>query len=287
MNVLITSPVLNFDKLKRVAALSEISPDVAIVVDSIEGANLLNEQINGRLGVYVDLDPGMGRTGITPGPDAIALVHHIIDNCSSLSFAGLQMYIGNCMHIAGYEARRSKYTYLLQKGIAVRDQLIDEGIPVPVFSGGGTGTFDIEPGIGALTELQAGSYVFMDVEYRDIGDQEGEQFMAFPPSLFVLTSAISKPQERLITTDAGIKSLATDTAYPEFRDVEGVKYHFGGDEHGIVQLNNPSREIHPGDRLQVITPHCDPTVNLYDYYYPYRDGQITELWPISARGCSQ
>ena len=191
------------------------------------------------------------------------------------------------MHINGFDARESKYTYLLQKGISVRDELVAAGIEVPVFTGGGTGTFDIDPKIGAMTELQAGSYVFMDVEYRDIGDQAGERFTSFEPSLFVLTSAISKPQERLITMDAGIKALATDTSYPEFRDVEGVKYHFGGDEHGIIQLNNPSRSINKGDRLQVITPHCDPTVNLYDFYYPYRNGQVSELWPISARGCSQ
>ena len=73
----------------------------------------------------------------------------------------------------------------------------------------------------------------------------------------------------------------------KFRDVEGVVYHFGGDEHGIIQLNNPSREINLGDKLSVITPHCDPTVNLYDFYYPYRNGVVEEIWPISARGRSQ
>jgi len=87
--------------------------------------------------------------------------------------------------------------------------------------------------------------------------------------------------------DAGIKSLATDTAYAEFRDVEGLVYHFGGDEHGIVKLDKPSRTIKLGDRLALLTPHCDPTVNLYDFYYPHRNGQVREIWPISARGRSQ
>ena len=96
------------------------------------------------------------------------------------------------------------------------------GIVVDVFSGGGTGTFDIEPGIGALTELQAGSYAFMDVEYRDIGGQVGELFDAFEPSLFVLVTAISQPQTRLITVDAGYKSFASDSVAPQFRDIEGV-----------------------------------------------------------------
>jgi D-serine deaminase-like pyridoxal phosphate-dependent protein len=235
----------------------------------------------------VDLDPGMGRTGIEPGQKALELVRHIGEACPNLTFNGLQMYIGNCMHVQGFEKRRDKYLHLISKGIETKELLESNGIQVPVFSGGGTGTYDIDAELGALTDLQAGSYAFMDVEYRDIGGQGTETFVDFEPSLFSLVTAISKPQERLITVDAGIKCLATDTGYPEFRDVEGATYHFGGDEHGIIQLNNSSRQINLGDRLSVITPHCDPTVNLYDYYYPYRQGMVTEIWPISARGRSQ
>ena len=106
-------------------------------------------------------------------------------------------------------------------------------------------------------------------------------------SLFVLVTAISQPQSRLITVDAGFKSLASDKMAPEFRDVEGVVYHWGGDEHGIVQLSNPSKNIALGDKLEVLTPHCDPTVNLHDFYFPYRDGMVREVWPITARGLSQ
>jgi D-serine deaminase-like pyridoxal phosphate-dependent protein len=74
---------------------------------------------------------------------------------------------------------------------------------------------------------------------------------------------------------------------PQFRDLEGLTYHWGGDEHGIVRLNNPSREIQLGDRLSMLTPHCDPTVNLHDFYFPYRNGFVEEIWPVSARGKSQ
>lgn len=289
-NILITSPVVTIEKIDRVISLAARSGQVEVVVDYVDGASLFNqraEEAGIQLSVLIDLDPGMGRTGITPGESALALARHIIDGCPGLKFGGLQMYIGNCMHTSGFDKRRSKYTHLLQKGIDTKQLFEAEGINVPVFTGGGTGTFNIDSEIGAITDLQAGSYVFMDVEYRDIGGVESEHFLDFKPSLFVLATAISKPQEQLITFDAGIKSLATDTAYPEFRDVEGCVYHFGGDEHGIVQLNNPSLEINLGDKLSVITPHCDPTVNLYDFYYPYRDGVVEEIWPISARGRSQ
>ena len=288
--ILITSPVVTDDKILRLLAMCQKSSEVEIVVDYIQGADRISElagEMKLNIGVLVDLDPGMGRTGIEPGQKALELVRHIGEACPNLTFNGLQMYIGNCMHVQGFEKRRDKYLHLISKGIETKELLESNGIQVSVFSGGGTGTYDIDAELGALTDLQAGSYAFMDVEYRDIGGQGTETFVDFEPSLFSLVTAISKPQERLITVDAGIKCLATDTGYPEFRDVEGATYHFGGDEHGIIQLNNSSRQINLGDRLSVITPHCDPTVNLYDYYYPYRQGMVTEIWPISARGRSQ
>ena len=288
--ILITSPVVTDDKISRLLAMCQKSSEVEIVVDYIQGADRISElagEMKLNIGVLVDLDPGMGRTGMEPGQKELELVRHIGEACPNLTFNGLQMYIGNCMHVQGFEKRRDKYLHLISKGIETKELLESNGIQVPVFSGGGTGTYDIDAELGALTDLQAGSYAFMDVEYRDIGGQGTETFVDFEPSLFSLVTAISKPQERLITVDAGIKCLATDTGYPEFRDVEGATYHFGGDEHGIIQLNNSSRQINLGDRLSVITPHCDPTVNLYDYYYPYRQGMVTEIWQISARGRSQ
>ena len=105
--------------------------------------------------------------------------------------------------------------------------------------------------------------------------------------MHLLVTAISQPQSTLITVDAGFKSLASDKMVPEFKDIEGLRYHWGGDEHGIVQLNNPSKLVNLGDKLKLLTPHCDPTVNLHDFYFVVRDGLVHELWPISTRGLSR
>lgn len=289
--ILITSPVVTGEKAARVVALGTRVDRLQVVVDHVAGADLLDRhasQAGITLPVVVDLDPAMGRTGIEPGDAALALGRHILDNCRHLEFRGLQMYAGHCMHVHGFDDRRGKYLHVMEKGAETRRRFEDDGIDVHVFTGGGTGTYDIEPELGLLTDLQAGSYAFMDVEYRDIGGRSGSgTFDDFAPSLFLLVTAISKPQTRLITVDAGFKTLATDTVAPQFRDVEGVIWHWGGDEHGIIQLNNPSVELGLGDKLYVVTPHCDPTVNLHDYYFPYRDGVVTEIWPISARGRSQ
>ena len=235
--------------------------------------------------VLVDLDPGMGRTGVESGRKALELVHSV-GELRGLKFAGLQMYAGNCMHIEGFTKRKKKYMQIMNKCIDTMECLDQAGIDVPVLSGGGTGTYNIEPDIGLVTELQAGSYAFMDIEYRDIGSIDSDQFLDFGVALYVLVTAISKPQRQMITVDAGFKSFASDKMAPEFRDVEGVNFNWGGDEHGVVQLRNPSREIKLGNKLAMLAPHCDPTVNLHDYYFPYREGLVHEIWPISARGFS-
>ena len=288
-NVLITSPLASVDKLERFLALRSAYPGVQLAVDHPETVQHL-DRLSAAHGlvvdVYLDIDPAMGRTGIAVGEPALELAKQVVDT-GNLRLVGLQMYAGHCMHIEGYEARAKRYRDVMAAGAETRDLLQSAGIDVPVFSGGGTGTYDIEPGLGLVNELQAGSYAFMDIEYRDIGSQRTELFDDFDVSLFVLVTAISQPQSRLITVDAGFKSLASDKMAPEFRDVEGVVYHWGGDEHGIVQLSNPSKNIALGDKLEVLTPHCDPTVNLHDFYFPYRDGMVREVWPITARGLSQ
>jgi D-serine deaminase-like pyridoxal phosphate-dependent protein len=288
-DVLVTSPLASPEKYRRFVSLCEQHSGLKVVVDSSDAVKALNELAGAsgiNIGVFIDIDPGMGRTGIEAGEPTLQLAQEVLGT-QNLNFCGLQMYAGNCMHIEGFKARRDKYVHVMQKGIDTLALFEQAGITVPVVSGGGTGTYNIEPDLGVIKELQAGSYAFMDIEYRDIGGIESEFYLDFPVSLFVLVTAISQPQSRLVTVDAGFKSLASDKMAPQFRDVEGVIYHWGGDEHGIIQLDNPSREISLGNKLHVLTPHCDPTVNLHDFYYPYRDGVVTEVWPISARGFSQ
>ena len=287
-DVLITSPVASVDAAARVAALAQSSM-VRIVVDSLSGAVLLNDaalETGGKICVLIDLDPGMGRTGITP-TRALDLARSILEKCNRLEFAGLQMYAGNCMHIEGWQARFDRYRETLDAGHKTVAAFEADGIATPIVTGGGTGSWDMEAQIGLFTDIQAGSYVFMDAEYMAIGDRDGAVFSGFAPSLFVLVTAISQPQSETITFDGGYKAFATDSVKPVFANLEGVRFDWGGDEHGIVTLDNPSATVATGARLAMITPHCDPTVNLYDDLVVVRDGHATEIWPIAGRGRSQ
>lgn len=288
-NVLITSPVATRDKMARIATLARSSPGVQVVVDhpgTLKDLSDASAAAGVVLQVLVDLDVGSARTGIAPGKPALELAESI-RNAEALQLVGLQAYAGHVMHVEGHERRRLSSHKALDPALETRFRLERAGHEVEILSVGGTGTFDIDCDLAGVTDLQVGSYLFMDVEYRKIGQRDDGVFHEFEPSLFVLATAISQPMAGRMTFDAGFKALATDTVLPEFRDVTGVGCLWGGDEHLIVELHDPSREIRLGDRLELIVPHCDPTVNLYDYYHPYRNGQVQELWPISARGRSQ
>ena len=288
-NILITSPVQNLSSLKHLAMLAASNPSLSVVVDNEAGAYRLNELLADRgasIGVFIDIDPGLGRTGIAADERLLSLLDVIMTDCDRLKFKGLQVYAGHCMHIVDYTKRRDRYSRAMAHGQTAKQLIEDRGVSVPVVSGGGTGSFDLESGIGLLTELQAGSYAFMDIEYRDIASETSNQFDWFGVALTLLVTAISQPSQRSITVDAGFKSLASDKMVPEFLDLDGVQYHWGGDEHGIVSLNNPSRSVQLGETLELVTPHCDPTANLHDYYF-VKEQEVIELWPISARGCSR
>ena len=290
--VLITSPVVTPEKIERVVSLAAHSDCLQIVVDQADGAGALDRAARDKgitIGVLVDLDPGIRRTGVAPGEPALRLVEAVLE-MPALRFDGLQAYAGHVMHVTGWAERRTRSQEALAACIETKHLVEGAGHEVAIFTGGGTGTFDIDCGSdtdrGELTDLQVGSYLFMDVEYRQTGGPDGDVFDAFEPALFVLATAISQPVPELITVDAGYKSLATDTVEPQMRSHPGISYNWAGDEHGILKLDDPPG-LRLGDKAEIVVPHCDPTVNLYDYYHPYRDGKVTELWPISGRGKSQ
>ncbi len=287
--VLITSPVVTDDKIGRVVALSKRSPQVTLAVDNRAAAERLDQAAaagGATQRVLVDLDVGTRRTGIATGEPALDLAR-TIDRLPHLDLRGLQAYAGHLMHLHGHAERQARSLEALEAAVETRRLIEADGISASVLSGGGTGTWDIDSEVDGMTDLQVGSYLFMDEQYRRIGNRDGEVFDDFETSLFVQVTAISQPAPGMITTDGGYKAFASDAGRPRLADIGGVVYGWGGDEHGMLRIAEAARPVRLGDRLRCITPHCDPTVNLYDVYYPVRDGRVEELWPIAARGKSQ
>ncbi|MEQ8861373.1 MAG: DSD1 family PLP-dependent enzyme [Pseudomonadales bacterium] len=286
--VLVTSPVVDAARAELVADLAARCERFDVVVDSRIGLEAL-VQAAGRpgvdIGVLIDVDIAMGRTGNRHVEEIIRLAEAAATT-PGLRYRGIQHYAGHVMHVKGHAKRREKSLRLWESVATIVAALADRGLAPEVVTGGGTGTYDIDCDVAEITDLQVGSYIFMDQEYRLVGGRDSDWFDDFEVSLQVLTTAISQPTPAAITVDGGYKSFASDSVNPEPIDLTETEFRFAGDEHGVLILKAPTQEPLLGSVQRFIAPHCDPTVNLYDWYWICREGMVTETWPIAARGCS-
>jgi D-serine deaminase-like pyridoxal phosphate-dependent protein len=286
ISALLTSPLVGGAPLVRAQALSR-NCDLMVVVDHEDAVEELAKVFEGesaQLSVLCDVDVGLARTGVVGPAEALRVVHRIAAS-RQLHFAGVQGYAGHLQHVIGREHRQRAARDSAQRLRDVIDSLEREGYDVPLRTGGGTGTSEIDIEIGLLNELQPGSYVFMDREYRDAlgSDPEGR----FRQSLTIAATVVSSNQENFVTIDAGLKAMATDAGTPlVVGHEETARYEFFGDEHGLV-TNGPHDSFRRGDRLDLVPPHCDPTVDRYDVMWLIRDDVVVGVADVVARGCSQ
>ncbi len=287
--VLITTAVIGRRKIERAVRLARRAPDTLFVVDHEANARDLSDAARAAgvtLNVMIELHVGR-RSGIDPGPPALALAR-ALTRLPGLRFQGLQAYAGHASHTVGFEERCRVSREALAPAVETRCLLEQDGIEVPILSGGSTGTYNIDCELKGITELQPGSYLFLDLDYRRIGGRGGEQFTDFEPALSVIATVVSKPAPHKVIVDAGYKAFSTDKPYlPESADAPGWTYFFHGDEHGRLEISPGARELKVGDRLEFLVPHCDPTVNLYDRIYGLRGERVEAEWPIAARGRCQ
>ena len=285
--LLITGEMVGTNKIERLVRLTQKQTDTMSVCDNPAHAEQLSAAAVAakiQLNVLVDIDPAGRRTGIQAGEPALNLAKQI-DQLPGLRLRGVHCYSGPSAHVMGFADRKAHSERVMGPPMESVAAMKGAGLPIEIVSGGSTGTYNVDPGIKGMTELQVGSYIFMDVEYRRIGGKDGEIYEDFQPSLTVLATVISKNHPDRATIDAGIKAVATDRPFgPQVVGIEGVEYSLGGDEHGILTLKDPSREIRLGDRVELLVPHCDPNVNLYERAYCVRGDEVVEAWRIDARG---
>ena len=285
--LLVTSPIVAPAKIARLMALRRDHGSLMVVADDTDNLRALETaaaESECVLNVVIDVDVGLHRTGARDADAAVALAE-AAHASASLRFAGLQGYAGHVQHIEAFGARRATSHGDLAPLRETRDRLAGRGIEVPIVTGAGTGTHDIDTEIGLMTELQVGSYVVMDVEYLDIQAQGGGDWR-FEPALFVRSTVISANHDGSATMDAGLKCFATDGPLPRFHSGVpiGAHYQHFGDEHGRIVFTGANERLATGAALECIVPHCDPTVNLYDHYHCVRGDTLVDIWPIEARG---
>jgi 3-hydroxy-D-aspartate aldolase len=282
-DVLITNQIIGPAKVDRIMTMAR-EARVAVCVDNQTNAAELDGAARAHgieLEVLVEVDVGGGRCGVRPGPKTLELARSVTE-AGFLRFKGLHAYRGNAQHIRRYAERERAITSFIPSLSKTVRLLDSHGIDCQTITGAGTGTYPFETKSGLYSELQCGSYVFMDADYGANLMQDGSRNSQFGNSLFVLTTVMSKPSESRAVCDAGLKAHSIDSGLPAVSDPRPLTYLNASDEHGVI--SDPENHLRIGDRLKLVPGHCDPTVNLHDWYVMLRDGRIEALWPVSARG---
>lgn len=285
--VLLFSPVVTAPKIARLIALNARAEGFLVAVDSptqVDALAAANRDSGHRLHLLVDCEVGGGRTGVADPAAAVAVARRIAAQTPVLGFAGVQAYCGTIQAIPDYETRVGAAYRVAMRTRAYVDALREAGLPPTIVSGGGTGTFDIDPRFGVYTECQAGSYLFMDAHYLDVSLQS-DAAVPFEPALFVRSSVISNAQPGFCITDAGRKEFARDGLAPRpWHDApQGARYAIVGDDLGRIDFADPSQQLPLGAAVECVPPHAYATLNLYPIYHCVRGDMLVDLWPIDAR----
>jgi D-serine deaminase-like pyridoxal phosphate-dependent protein len=269
-DVLVTNEVVGAQKLERLAALSRRAK-LGVCVDNAEAL----AGVKGDLDVYIEMEVGMRRCGVEPGEPVVALAKEIVKRHR---FGGLQAYQGRAQHFRSMEERHAAIELAAQHVVHTKRLLEKAGIACPIVTGAGSGTFMLEVEAGVWDEIQCGSYAFMDVDYAK--NEWVAPLPRFEHALFVLTTVMSRAADRAIV-DAGLKASSVDSGMPSVWQKDHLKYVRASDEHGWIE-GGPLPRL--GEKLSLVPGHCDPTINLYDWYVCVRRGVVEDLWPITARG---
>jgi 3-hydroxy-D-aspartate aldolase len=284
----ITSPQVTPSKIRRLMALNAgAHQGLSVALDHPRNLAEIEAAVAAQgkpLDVLIDFYAGHGRTGVATEEDAIRLARSAADS-RMLRFRGIQAYAGNLQHLATRAERRQRTLDVLARVRAIVSELTRSGVAVPIVTGAGTGTFDLDPDARVFTEMQVGSYIFMDVDYH-LALKDGRNTPPFETSLFVQTAVVSANAQGYVTCDAGLKCFATENhkPAPARGAPAGAAYLFFGDEHGRLVLPEGTAKPEIGQKIECVTPHCDPTVNLYDHYHLVRGDTLVDIWPVDARG---
>ena len=290
-DVLVSNEVAGAAKLDRLAALARRARIGVCVDDPANVAELeaAAARAGARLDVMVEIDVGGNRCGVAPGEPA-ARIAGLVAAAPHLSFAGLQAYHGSAQHVRDAAERRN---HILRAVSLVRETqraLQALGLTARIVSGAGTGTYETEAGSGVYNELQCGSYIFMDADYARNRQGDGSPFAAYEHALFVYATVMSVPVPERAVVDAGHKALSNDSGMAVPWRLPGAVYHRPSDEHGVLDLAGctAARPVR-GDKVLLVPGHCDPTVNLHDWYIGVRGfgtpaARVESVWPVAARG---
>jgi 3-hydroxy-D-aspartate aldolase len=287
--VMMTTSNPSPSKIRRAMKIRKANKEFIQAVDEEQNARDLSAAAK-EAGVVADvvIDVAVGaRSGIPAGDGAVELAK-IIDKLPNLKLLGMLSYDGGVQHAKGFAARKERALKTIEANAAVFDGMKKAGLNVEIFSGGGTGTYNIMHLVPGFSDIQVGSYLFMDMQYLAIGSEDGNEiYTDFAPSLTITTTIVNNRFPGRLTTDAGTKALTLNKPDAAVVGEPELSSSAGSDEFGSIRLTETSKSYKIGDKLELIAPHCDPVVNLYNQIYGIRNDRVEVVWPITARGMSQ
>lgn len=285
-DVLVSNQVCDLLKIDRLAQLPKLGARVIVCVDDvINVADLAAaaRKHDTQLEVLVEIDCGQNRCGVVT-PEEVVSLAKAIDAAEGLKYSGIQAYYGSAQHLDSYAAREAKLNIAITQVKDIVRGLGAAGLAPEIVTGGGTGTYYFESNSDVYTELQCGSYAFMDADYGRIKDQDGKRIdeNEWDYAFFILTQVMSHVKADRAVVDAGLKVQSVDSGLPVVHGRDDVEYISCSDEHGVI--TDPDGVLKVGDKLLLVPGHCDPTANIHDWYVGVRNGKVETLWPVSARG---
>lgn len=259
---------------------------ISVCVDNAQNLAQLSAamvQVGAEIDVLVEVDVGQGRCGVSDDATVLALAQQA-RALPGLNFAGLQAYHGSVQHYRTREERATVSRQAARIAASYAQLLRESGIACDTITGGGTGSVEFDAASGVYTELQAGSYAFMDGDY---GANEWGGPLNFQNSLFLLSTVMSTPTPDRVVLDAGLKSASAECGPPAVYGESGLTCTAINDEHSVVRVEPGATAPALGSVLRLVPAHVDPTFNLHDGLVVFKDGVVQDIWEISARGFSR
>jgi D-serine deaminase-like pyridoxal phosphate-dependent protein len=248
---------------------------VRVAVDSARGVADMGAaavEAGVTVGALVEVDIGMNRCGVPPGEPTFDMARRVAQT-PGLRFDGLQGFEGHLVLVADAAERRRRTGESIRALVAMRKSLLERGLPCPIISGGGTGTYDVTGNIEGVDEMQAGSYVLMDAHYRKVRPE-------FRCALNVLATVISA-RGGTIVADVGLKGMGNDFGFPAVVGHPDAKVLYVAEEHLPIQGVSAS----VGDRIRVLPTHGCTTCNLHRHMFLARRDVVEAVWAIEGSGC--
>lgn len=277
-HILLTSEIHGMEKVRRVVSLGRMA-EIIVAVDNMENlAQIIaeSERIGSKTGIMVEVDVGMRRCGTRTVEQALALARAAHD-APSVSFKGIYGYEGHAVFIEDRQERMHAGRAANRHVVSVAQTLREQGIPVEIVSAAGTGTYDIAGVFPGITELQAGSYIFMDGTYAKLG-------LPFAQSLTVLATVTSCPEPDRFVLDVGMKGISAERFPPEVLRHGHLRIVSLSENHAQGEVAPGQPNPKPGEKLHLVPSHCCTTVSMYDELHVVRNGLLEAVWPITARG---